>query len=276
MTGEPHVSCDAKVEKGEISPIQSIANLPTEDLSRFTSIALGHLLIHYGLWFAETASQLNPDKAEEVEETVRHRYWPAAVKRLGPHLAPATGLGEENFSSPANRPRLLELIQDAAKTWVMEDGLWFQAIESRFGMVQAKSINDAVWALFARFEAHKIRRFLKLPPDGGLTALEQALPLRLYSLINHHITTWNSDGSLVFTMTSCRVQEARRRKGMAGYPCKSAGMVEYTEFASSIDARLVTECVYCPPDDLPEDAFCAWKFSFTLATTNKHSEIQRL
>jgi hypothetical protein len=38
-------------------------------------------------------------------------------------------------------------------------------------------------------------------------------------------------------------------------------MVEYPTFASTIDSRIVTECVGCPPDEHPDKWFCAWKFT---------------
>ena len=57
------------------------------------------------------------------------------------------------------------------------------------------------------------------------------------------------------------VSVGRQRKGLADYPCKSAGMVEYPFFARAIDPRIRTECVGCPPDPHPQGWFCAWKFT---------------
>ena len=52
-------------------------------------------------------------------------------------------------------------------------------------------------------------------------------------------------------MNDCRVQAARKRKGLADYPCKSGGLVEYRSFAETIDPRIRTSCIACPPDDHP-------------------------
>ena len=65
---------------------------------------------------------------------------------------------------------------------------------------------------------------------------------------------------LVFEMNNCRVQSARNRKGLDDYPCKSAGLVEYSTFATAIDDRIKTECLGCPPDSHPDNWFCAWRF----------------
>ena len=70
-----------------------------------------------------------------------------------------------------------------------------------------------------------------------------------------------SPEALIFEMNDCRVQSARVRKGLADYPCKSAGLVEYARFAEAIDDRIRTECIGCPPDAHPAEWFCAWKFT---------------
>jgi len=67
--------------------------------------------------------------------------------------------------------------------------------------------------------------------------------------------------AVILYMNQCRVQEARKRKGLADYPCKSAGLVEYTYFARGIDARIHTECLGCPPDQHPDEWYCAWRFT---------------
>jgi hypothetical protein len=63
---------------------------------------------------------------------------------------------------------------------------------------------------------------------------------------------------IVFKMNDYRVQFIRKSKGLKGYPCKSGGLVEYTNSARAIDSRIKTECLGCPPDAHPEEWFCAW------------------
>ena len=73
----------------------------------------------------------------------------------------------------------------------------------------------------------------------------------------------DGDGAFIFRMNACRVQVARKKKGLPDYPCKSAGLVEYSYFARAIDPRIRTECIGCPPDEHPDDWFCAWRFSIS-------------
>jgi hypothetical protein len=134
-------------------------------------------------------------------------------------------------------------------------------VEFKDGMNDAKRCNDSVWAQFSPIEAWSIKHFLSLPERPGLAGLKKALGFRIYAQINTQSIIEEGPGSLVFQMNECRVQSARKRKGLDDYPCKSAGLVEYTYFARSIDDRIETECIGCPPDLHPADWFCAWRFT---------------
>jgi len=65
---------------------------------------------------------------------------------------------------------------------------------------------------------------------------------------------------LVFRMKDCRVQAARKRKGLPDFPCKPVGLVEYSGFARTIDPRIETHCLGCPPDPHPDGWYCSWEF----------------
>jgi hypothetical protein len=82
----------------------------------------------------------------------------------------------------------------------------------------------------------------------------------MYARINVQSIIDEDENTVVFQMNDCRVQSARKRKGLDDYPCKSAGIVEYSYFAETIDSRIATECIACPPDKHPDEWFCAWRF----------------
>ncbi|MGQ9617402.1 MAG: tRNA (N6-threonylcarbamoyladenosine(37)-N6)-methyltransferase TrmO [Candidatus Aminicenantia bacterium] len=152
------------------------------------------------------------------------------------------------------------LLSDAAKLWLAHDGLWFLNVEKRYGIEKAIEIDSDGWKDFTVIEAKRIIERLSLPSNGGLKALKSALKFRLYAYINKQEIVEEDGKSLIFRMNSCRVQEARKRKGLHDFPCKSVGIVEYSYFAKTIDPTIETECIYCPPDSHPEDSWCAWRF----------------
>jgi hypothetical protein len=158
------------------------------------------------------------------------------------------------------KEKMIELIDNIGLNWLAGDGIWFQEVEFKYGMNDAKRCNDSCWAWFSPFEAWSIKRLLKLPENPGLEGLKKALQMRLYAQINVQSISDETPTSFVFQMNDCRVQSARKRKNMEDYPCKSAGLVEYASFARAIDSSIKTECVGCPPDAHPDEWFCAWKF----------------
>ena len=160
-----------------------------------------------------------------------------------------------------NRDELFGLLIDAAKNWLAHDGLWFQEVERAHGMEQAIQLDKQAWGKFTVIEAKRIMNRLGMKPGGGIPALIQALGFRLYAYLNEQEVVEASDTRCIFQMKSCRVQTARKRKGLPDFPCKPVGIVEYAEFAKTIDPRIQTKCIFCPPDDHPEDAYCAWEFT---------------
>jgi len=160
-----------------------------------------------------------------------------------------------------SKAELIELLRDAAVNWLAHDGLWFRAVEDRFGLEAAMELDAKAWEKFTVLEAKRIMKRLDLPEGGGIPALAQALKLRLYAHINVQEISEMTPHRLVFRMKRCRVQEARERQGLAAFPCKRVGIVEYGGFARTIDPRLETRCLTCPPDPKPEDTWCAWEFT---------------
>ena len=159
------------------------------------------------------------------------------------------------------REELLGWLQDAAKLWLAHDGLWFQAIEAQDGIEKAIAHDTTAWSRFSPIEAKRIMKRLDLEPGGGIPALVTCLKYRLYAHLNEQELVEQSDTHCLFRMKKCRVQDARQRRGLPDFPCRSVGIVEYTTFARTIDPRLKCRCVACPPDDHPQEWYCSWEFT---------------
>jgi hypothetical protein len=222
--------------------------------------AVRRTAIHYGLWFANAAERFGVDAAVAMEREAGDRGTAIVVDRLRAVLGAPKAGGPAAPLDGMDEAQLRALLTALAVNWLALDGVWFQAVEARAGMPEAKAVNDACWASFSPLEAARIKALLDLPQAGGLDALASALAHRLYAFINEQKVFVDADGSLVLQMTKCRVQVSRQRKGLPDYPCKSGGVVEYTSFAHAIDARITCECIACPPDPHPTEWFCAWRF----------------
>jgi hypothetical protein len=153
-----------------------------------------------------------------------------------------------------------ELI-DAAKNWLAMDGLWFLAVEEAYGLERAIEMDRNIWSSFSRIEAERIQKRLSLPENGGLEALDAALRHRLHSLLNPYRIERPAGDTLCYFMLTCRTRSARERKGLQPFPCREVGLVEYSVFARTIDSRIQTDCIACPPDPLELSFSCGWKFT---------------
>jgi hypothetical protein len=159
-----------------------------------------------------------------------------------------------------SREQLVGMLDDFAKNWLAHDGLWFQAVEGEFGMEAAILLDRKAWEKFTVIEAKRIMTRHNIPQNSGLEGLKKALNYRLYSRLNVQEVVEETENSFVFRMNNCRVQYARNKKGLPDFPCKPVGIVEYSEFAKTIDPRIRTTCITCPPDGHPKEYYCAWAF----------------
>lgn len=167
-----------------------------------------------------------------------------------------------NTINDLSRDELLELCTLYAKNWLAHDGCWFLAAEEKYGMDIAISLDTESWRRFTVVEANRIAEFLKLGEKPGIQGLQKALRFRLYATLNEDEITIDKEGkTLEYRIKTCRVQSARRKKGLQDFPCKSVGIVEYGLFAKTIDMRFKSECISCPPDITNPDYYCIWRFT---------------
>ncbi|MBY8980268.1 MAG: hypothetical protein KGD72_07745 [Candidatus Lokiarchaeota archaeon] len=160
-----------------------------------------------------------------------------------------------------SKEELMDYIEDLSKNWLAIDGTWFQAVEREFGLERAIELDATQWRSFTIIEAKRIMKRFKIQENGGITALVKALNYRVYANINVQETVEITENRCVFRMNDCRVQYARKRRNLPDFPCKPVGIIEYEDFAKTIDPRIKTKCICCPPDQHPDDYYCAWEFT---------------
>ncbi len=168
----------------------------------------------------------------------------------------------ENFKgiTDLSREELIGLLEDASLNWLAHDGLWFQAVESRYGTDAGRQCSGDAIAAYSEIEAKRILRRFGISENGGISALMQALRFRMYHLINKQDFVEVTENRCIFRMCECRVQSIRKKKGLPDYPCKSVGIEEYSHFAKAVDPLIETRCIACPPDEHPAEFWCAWEF----------------
>lgn len=246
---------------------KSVDGLDKTETARYVMDMFHRTIMHHALWYTEVSHQMGQERALKLLKKAAKTSSEIQLKHLADIFNYDLVDGIPSFLLEMDEEKLQQLRVRLAKNWLVNDGVWFQTIEHAEGMHEAKRCNDSCWAQFSPLEAELIKEQLDLGEQPGLEGLKKALMFRVYANINRQSISEESDSAFVFQMNDCRVQAARKRKGLADYPCKSAGQVEYSYFARAIDRRIITECIGCPPDAHPEDWYCAWRF--TLAPENQ-------
>lgn len=249
------------MESESESGVESGPDMEAGDLAAYAAELFHRTILHHVLWFTEVSHQMGHDRAMDLLAQVFETSSKIQMKRLSKVLGFELIDGMPAGLAGMPGEKLKKLIEAASANWLANDGIWFQTVENAYGMNEAKRCNDSCWARFSPVEADLIKKMLGLGKSPGLQGLKKALSWRLYANVNTQSILEEGPESFVFMMNDCRVQSARKRRNLPDYPCKSAGLVEYTYFARTIDPGISTECLGCPPDDHPEDWYCAWRFS---------------
>lgn len=139
-----------------------------EFLIRWMADALRRTVVHYGFWLKELEYQFGMKAALEIEKEVAQTSFSIQVKRLAKILNIELQDGLPAVLYRMDEKQLEELLDGICLNWLANDGVWFQAIEKKFGMFDAKRCNDTCWTRFSPYEAYRIKTLLGLPEQGGL------------------------------------------------------------------------------------------------------------
>jgi hypothetical protein len=235
-------------------------NLTKEEILELTFDYFQRTMVHFAMWYSQVKDNLGDEKTVKIMEEAWQKSYGIQMKRLSKILGFEMDGKFPKALTELPEEKLLELKKAVAVNWLANDGVWFQSVEFSENMLEAKASNDAAWGHFSPYEALRIKSLLGLGKHPGLEGLKKAMFFRLYSDVNKQSITNETENSFDFYMNECRVQVARKRKGLDDYPCKSGGIIEYSTFAATIDSRIKTKVIACPPDPHPEGWYCGWRF----------------
>jgi len=160
-----------------------------------------------------------------------------------------------------SKQELASLAESLSQGTYVIDGLWFQAVEQRLDLKEAIKMDKQVWSVCAHQEAKRLKKVMSI--SDGLAGLVKAFNFHVMFLATEYEVYQPSDKVAIFTVTNCKPQRARVRKGRGEFPCKEVGISCMNGFAKSIDPRAKVRCLMCPPDPHPQNAWCKWEFTIS-------------
>lgn len=139
------------------------------------------------------------------------------------------------------------------------DAFWFIRITEHFDLTKAEQINEEVWNRVADFAGRDLMKSFDYK-NQGLKGFVKAMKLFPWCILVGYDFEEKEDEVLI-SVKECPAQAARLKRGLGEYVCKHMHMKEFTSFIKHVDERIVTECVFAPPDPHPEDMHCKWRFT---------------
>ncbi|MDY7036757.1 MAG: DUF6125 family protein [Thermodesulfobacteriota bacterium] len=161
--------------------------------------------------------------------------------------------------SKLTKEQLLDLIKINSRNWNTLDGLWFSAVEEKFGLEAALELDILMWKTGSLIEAKRIKELLNIN-KGGLPNIMKTINLMSWAPslgYEYEIT----DKNAVWTCTRCLPQEKRVEIGKGEFPCKPTFEACFGNVCKVIDPQVTVSCTFCPPDPHPDDAWCQWEFN---------------
>jgi hypothetical protein len=153
-----------------------------------------------------------------------------------------------------------DLNEVCSRTMFTIDGLWFQAVEEKFGFEAAFKLNQVVWAKGSFIHGRRLLKKLNLegnPPLEKIIGMVSADPM---SCVHRPQVTTLTDTTLVLRFIDCPIQVARIKAGRGVYNGKPGCGLYYDAFAKLIDPRIETTCLACAPNPDNPEYWCEWQF----------------
>jgi len=152
------------------------------------------------------------------------------------------------------------LVEVCSRSLNTIDGLWFLAIEQKYGFDAALELDIEVWRKFSSIHARRIVSNFTIKEDTPIRTLIKLLQVDPVTAILKPEVVMLTDNEAVFRCTDCPTQTARIRDGKGVFPGQPVCLAMYTAYAEVIDPRIEIRCLAYPSDDHPRDYWCEWQF----------------
>ena len=145
-----------------------------------------------------------------------------------------------------------------SRSMVTLDGLWFLAVEDKYGLETAMELDKKVWESFPPTHLKRVAKAFSVT-EGGIAGFIRVFELDSLWIIFKPVIQRIDGGSLILRCTDCPPQKARIRDGRGEFPCKPVGVSCFGNMVKAFAPEARVSCIVCPADPHPQDVWCEWK-----------------
>jgi len=153
-----------------------------------------------------------------------------------------------------------KLVEVFSRSLTTIDGLWFLAVEQKYGFDTALGLDIEVWRRFGLIQARRMVNTFAIKEDSPIRAVIKVLLVDPIFPIYVPEVPVLTDTKAIFRCTDCPPQKARIRDGRGEFPCKGVGIALFGAYAEAVDPTIKVSCLTCPPDAHPPQYWCEWQF----------------
>ena len=148
------------------------------------------------------------------------------------------------------------LIETCSRSFHTVDGLWFLAVEAKYGFDTAHEMNSEVWRTCSLIHARRVLRNFNIKEDTPLKTLIKLINVDPLLFIHRPEVVTLTNTKAVVRCLECPTQIARIRDGKGVYPGEKGCTIFYEAYAGLIDPRIEVTCVSCAPNPDSPDYWC--------------------
>ena len=155
------------------------------------------------------------------------------------------------------------LIETCSRSLHTVDGLWFLAVEAKYGFDTASELNAEVWQRCSSIHARRILKNFNIKEDTPLQTLIKLIYADPLLFVHRPEVVTLTDTRAILRCIECPTQAARIRDGRGVYPGEPGCTIFYEAYAGLIDPRIKVTCLACAPNPDSPEYWCEWEFEIS-------------
>jgi hypothetical protein len=153
-----------------------------------------------------------------------------------------------------------DLREIAARTYYTIDGLWFLAVEEKYGFDAAFELNQVVWQKAGPIIGKRLLKNLDTKNKSPLQILMEMLFADPLIHVHKPKVIELTDTKVVFRFIECPIQVARIRDGKGVYDGIPGCTLLLQAYAELVDQRITTRCNACAQNPDSPEYWCEWVY----------------